>query len=69
MADLHDDEARANSAGGERFYFFSNFLLDGGGDDGAVEDFRHSRPPKTSYLVQVGGSLRVWGGGEVFFRV
>ena len=59
MADQNGGEAGADALCGEGFNFFSNFLLDGGGDGGAVEDFWHSSLPESSYRFRAGGGLPV----------
>jgi hypothetical protein len=41
MADEHCGEAGTDALRGEQFYFFGDFLLDGGGDGGAVENPGH----------------------------
>jgi hypothetical protein len=42
MANENSGEAGANAPGGEGARFFSDFLLDGGGDGRAVENLGHA---------------------------
>ncbi len=48
VADEHGGEAGADALGGEDADFFGDFLLDCGGNGGAVEDSWHSIAPRNS---------------------
>jgi hypothetical protein len=57
VADKDSGEAGADTLGGEAADFFGDFLLDGGGNNGAVEDFRHANAPRIHRIASGRGRM------------